>query len=170
MGAPFVGALYAGLALTSKGPKVVEFNARFGDPETQALIPRLDGDLGEITRACARGELEGARVGWRDRASVTVVLASGGYPGPHETGFPIEGLDEAAAVPDAFVFHAGTARRGDDVITAGGRVLAVTALGGNFTDARRRAYEAASKISFEGKHVRTDIALRAEEAEGEGRV
>jgi phosphoribosylamine--glycine ligase len=95
-----------------------------------------------------------------------VVLASGGYPGPHETGFPVEGLDDAAATPDTFVFHAGTARRGSDVITAGGRVLAITGLGGTFTDARRRAYEAASKITFENKHLRTDIALRAEEAEG----
>jgi phosphoribosylamine--glycine ligase len=94
------------------------------------------------------------------------VLASGGYPGPHQTGYPIEGLDVAGAMPDVFVFHAGTARRGDDVITAGGRVLAVTALGDNFTDARRRAYEAAAKIDFEKKHLRTDIALRAEEAEG----
>jgi phosphoribosylamine--glycine ligase len=94
------------------------------------------------------------------------VLASGGYPGPHETGFPIEGLDAAAAMPDISIFHAGTARRGSDVITAGGRVLAVTALGDNFSDARRRAYEAAGKINFDHKHLRTDIALRAEESEG----
>jgi phosphoribosylamine--glycine ligase len=166
MGAPFVGALYAGLALTSKGPKVVEFNVRFGDPETQALLPRLDSDLGEIAKACARGELAGVAVEWRKQASVAVVLASGGYPGSHETGFAIEGLDDAAAVPDAFVFHAGTARRGDDIITTGGRVLAVTALGDTFADARRNAYEAAGKIKFENKHQRTDIALRAQESEG----
>jgi len=162
-GTPFVGALYAGLALTSKGPRVVEFNARFGDPETQALIPRLDSDLGEVCAAAARRELDGVSVSWRDEACVTVVLASHGYPGSYKTGFEISGLEEVGRMEDVTVFHAGTSR--DDagpVRTAGGRVLAVSALGKTFKEARARAYDAAGTIDFEGKHLRTDIAARAE--------
>ena len=167
-GAPFVGALYAGLALTSRGPRVVEFNARFGDPETQALMPRLESDFGELCLAACERELEGMKLQWSRRAAVSVVLASGGYPGRHETGFPIAGLDEAARLEDVEVFHAGTKRSGDDIVTAGGRVLAVTALGGTFREARQRAYEAAALITFDGKHARTDIAARAEETEEAG--
>jgi phosphoribosylamine--glycine ligase len=166
VGAPFVGALYAGLALTSKGPRVVEFNVRFGDPETQALVPRLASDLAELCLASARGELAGAELAWRAEACVAVVLASGGYPGRHEVGLPISGIDEAEALPGVQVFHAGTARAGDGLVTAGGRVLAVSALGADFAEARRRAYEAAERIDFEGKQLRTDIALRAEQARG----
>lgn len=165
-GAPFSGALYAGLALTSKGPKVVEFNARFGDPETQALLPRLTSDLGEVAMACARGELEGMNLEWNSDACVCVVVASGGYPGPHETGVPISGLDNAASMGNVHVFHAGTARRGDEIVTAGGRVLGISALGPTFGAARSRAYAAAGKISFENSHMRRDIALRAEATEG----
>lgn len=160
-GAPFVGALYAGLALTSRGPRVVEFNARFGDPETQALIPRLESDFGELCVASCDGELEGASVQWSDDVCVSVVLASHGYPGAYETGYPIAGLEAAARVEGVDVFHAGTRRDGDEIVTAGGRVLAVSARGATFEAARRRAYDAAAMISFEGKHLRTDIAARA---------
>jgi phosphoribosylamine--glycine ligase len=164
-GAPFVGALYAGLALTSRGPRVVEFNARFGDPETQALLPRLESDFGELCLASCEGDLEGAKLQWSRRPAVSLVLASGGYPVAHETGFPISGLDDAAALDGVDVFHAGTKRVGDDIVTSGGRVLNVTALGDSFRDARKRAYEAAELITFEGKHVRGDIAARAEKTE-----
>ena len=164
-GFPFVGALYAGLALTSKGPKVVEFNVRFGDPETQALLPRLQSDLGAAALAAATGELQGVRLEWSTEACVTVVVASGGYPGKHSTGHEIFGLDAAASVEGAVVFHAGTKASEGRVVTAGGRVLAVSALGPSFAEARARAYEAVSLIDFERKHVRTDIGLRAQEAE-----
>ncbi|MDQ4124220.1 MAG: phosphoribosylamine--glycine ligase, partial [Actinomycetota bacterium] len=139
-GAPFVGALYAGLALTTDGPKVIEFNARFGDPETQALLPRLESDFGEVVLATATGDLSGTKLEWSPRPCVTVVLTSGGYPGPHETGFAIHGLDEASALDDVHVFHAGTRAVGDSIVTGGGRVLNVSALGDSFADARTRAY------------------------------
>lgn len=164
-GAPFVGALYAGLALTSEGPRVIEFNARFGDPETQALIPRLESDLGEVCMAAASGELRGTSLSWSRKACVSVVLAAGGYPGEHATGHPITGVEDASSTPDVEVFHAGTRLRDGELVTSGGRVLAVSALGEGFADARTRAYRAAEMIDFEGKHVRSDIALRAEEAE-----
>jgi phosphoribosylamine---glycine ligase len=162
-GAPFVGALYAGLALTSRGPRVVEFNARFGDPETQALLPRLLSDFGEVVLATASGELAGTRLEWSPRPCVSVVLASGGYPGTHDTGLEIDGLDDVEGSDDVVVFHAGTARSGERVVTAGGRVLAVSALGDDFVAARERAYEATNMISFDGKHQRFDIGLRAAE-------
>jgi phosphoribosylamine---glycine ligase len=164
--APFVGALYAGLALTAEGPKVVEFNARFGDPETEALLPRLRSDLGEVCLAGALGELEGTKLEWARQACVCVVLASGGYPGAHRTGVPIEGIAEAAALEGVEVFHAGTAARATGLVTAGGRVVVVSALGETFELARHRAYAAADLISFEGKHMRGDIADRAVVAEG----
>ena len=165
-GAPFVGALYAGLALTSKGVKVVEFNARFGDPETQALMPRLAGDFGEAALAAATGQLEGVTLAWSPDPCVSVVVASGGYPGKHRTGLEIYGLDSAAAVPGVVVFHAGTKADSGRIVTAGGRVLAVSATAPTFADARARAYEAAALIDFERKHMRSDIALRAENMEG----
>jgi phosphoribosylamine---glycine ligase len=164
-GHPFSGALYAGLALTSKGPKVVEFNVRFGDPETQALIPRLQSDFGELCLACATGDLSGTKLDWSTEACVSVVLASGGYPGDHETGVEIRGIDAASARPGVHVFHAGTATEDGRLVTAGGRVLAVSALGATFADARTRAYDAARLVEFKAKHARTDIALRAELAE-----
>jgi phosphoribosylamine--glycine ligase len=164
-GAPFRGALYAGLALTSRGPRVIEFNARFGDPETQALMPRVDFDLGEVCLAAATGGLEGARLSWRPEACVSVVLAAGGYPGTPEKDKLITGLDDAAGLPGVQVFHAGTRSTPDGVVTAGGRVLAVSAVGSDFADARTLAYAAADTIGFDGKQMRTDIARRAEEAQ-----
>jgi phosphoribosylamine--glycine ligase len=166
LGAPFVGALYAGLALTSRGPRVIEINARFGDPEAQALLPRLDSDLGELCLACARGEVAGMRLRWRAGACVAVVLASGGYPGEHATGVEIAGTERAAALEDTLLFHAGTALRGGRLVTAGGRVLVVAGLGGSIERARERAYEAASVIEFEGKQLRSDIALEAAKTQG----
>jgi phosphoribosylamine---glycine ligase len=161
-GAPFVGALYAGLALTSRGPKVIEFNVRFGDPETQALIPRLRSDFGEVCLASAVGELEGVSLEWSPDVCVSVVLASGGYPGEFSTGLPITGLERAAAREGVQIFHAGTAIERGIPMTAGGRVLAVSAVGSTFTAARARAYDAAADVDFDGKHLRTDIAQIAE--------
>lgn len=165
-GSPFVGALYAGLALTGKGPKVIEFNARFGDPETQALLPRLRSDFAELAMLSATGELGSARaLEWSSDACVCVVLASGGYPVEHETGFEIHGLARAGAQEGVVVFHAGTKRDDDRIVTAGGRVLALSATAPTFSEARARAYRAADTIDFEGKHLRSDIALRAEQTE-----
>lgn len=163
-GAPFVGALYAGLALTSNGPRVIEFNARFGDPETQALLPRLESDLADVCLASATGDLDGTKLQWSPDRCVSVVVASEGYPGSHGTGFEISGIEQAEAA-GALVFHAGTEIADGRLVTSGGRVLAVSALGGSFEQAKKRAYDAVSKIDFEGRLVRTDIALRAERAE-----
>jgi phosphoribosylamine---glycine ligase len=162
-GAPYRGVLFAGLMLTADGPKALEFNCRFGDPETQALMPRLRTDLLDLVEAGARGELAGMKVDWTEEASVAVVLASRGYPGLYQTGLPITGLIDAAGVDGVTVFHAGTAETGDSVVTGGGRVLAVSALGADIADARARAYEAVSKISFEGMRYRRDIAARVTE-------
>jgi phosphoribosylamine--glycine ligase len=164
-GTPFVGALYAGLALTTRGARVVEFNCRFGDPEAQALIPRLASDLGEVCLASARGELEGIKLDWSPDACVCIVLASDGYPGGYETGRMIDGVDEAAAIDGVEIFHAGTEGSDGSLVTAGGRVLAVSARGADFKQARARGYRAAETISFEGMHFRRDIARRAEERE-----
>jgi phosphoribosylamine--glycine ligase len=162
-GIAYAGLLYTGLMLTADGPKVLEYNCRFGDPETQVVIPRLRSDLAEVLDACASDRLDDVKVDLSHDAAVTVVLASGGYPGPYETGRPIEGLAAAAASPDATVFHSGTAERDGRVVTAGGRVLAVTGWGPAVADARRRAYEAASYISFDGMARRGDIAARIAE-------
>ncbi|HEX4826464.1 MAG TPA: phosphoribosylamine--glycine ligase [Candidatus Polarisedimenticolaceae bacterium] len=161
-GAPFHGVLFIGLMLTASGPKVLEFNARFGDPETQVLVPRLDGDWLELLAAAARGELRGMRARFSERAAVCVVMAAGGYPGGYAKGSPIEGLDEAASLADVAVFHAGTEI--DDmgrVVTAGGRVLGVTALGDTIAGARDRAYEAVARIRWDLELHRTDIAADA---------
>jgi len=164
-GTPFVGAIYAGLALTERGPRVIEFNARFGDPETQALLPRLESDFAELCLASATGQLEGTKLHVRSDVCVAVVVASKGYPGPHETGLVIGGIEEAESVAGVEVFHSGT-RLGDGMLrTDGGRVLAVSALGEDFSTARARAYEAIARIHFEGARWRTDIALRAEQTE-----
>lgn len=155
-GMPFIGLLYAGLMLTPTGVRVVEFNCRFGDPETQAILPRIKSDLGLVLKACADGRLDeigGLEVD--DRAAVTVVCASGGYPGDYQTGLPITGLDQ---VEEAEVYHAGTALADDELVTKGGRVLAVTALGASIRDAREAAYAAVDVIKFDGKHARRDIA------------
>jgi phosphoribosylamine--glycine ligase len=160
-GAPYRGVLYAGLMLTDDGPKVLEFNARFGDPEAQAVLPRLRSDLAEVLLACADGRLGEVKVAWSPEACVTVVLASGGYPGEYRTGVPIDGLEDLGKSDRVAVFHAGTARRDGRVVTAGGRVLAVSALGADLAEARTRAYGAASVISFDGLHRREDIAREA---------
>ena len=166
-GPGYRGLLYAGLMLTADGPKVVEFNCRFGDPEAEVVIPRLRTDLAELLMACATDQLADAKVDWLDDAAVTVVLASGGYPGPYATGVEIHGLPEAAALESVSVFHAGTTERDGRVVTAGGRVLAVSALGPTLSDARARAYEACGRLSFDGMQYRRDIAEAA--AEGESR-
>jgi phosphoribosylamine---glycine ligase len=160
-GARYQGLLYAGLTLTADGPRVLEFNCRFGDPETQAILPRMTTDLADLAWATAEGTLAGCKVGWDPRACVTVVLASGGYPGPYRRGFEIDGLQAAAAEPDIHLFHAGTSLdSAGRVRTAGGRVLAVTALGDDLADAGARAYAAAGLIRFDGMHYRRDIAAR----------
>jgi phosphoribosylamine---glycine ligase len=165
-GVVYRGLLYAGLMLTGSGPKVLEYNCRFGDPETEVVIPRLASDLSDLLEASATGTLAEASVAWRPEAAVTVVLASGGYPGSYELGRAIDGIDEAASLEGVAVFHAGTAERGDRVVTAGGRVLAVSALGATLAEARDRAYEACELISFEGKTCRRDVALRASRGSG----
>ena len=160
-GVTFRGLLYPGLIMTRDGPRVLEFNCRFGDPETQALLPRMKSDLLPLLEATIDGEIERRTIEWDPRAAVTVVLASGGYPGKYESGKSISGLEEAAKIEGVQIFHAGTKRDGDEVKTAGGRVLAVTALGSTIERARSRAYEAVSRIRFEHCHYRRDIALNA---------
>ena len=159
-GAPFQGLLYAGLMLTAGGPKVLEFNCRFGDPETQAILPRLEGDLLAALASAASGSVAGVELSAGSDAAVTVVLAARGYPDAPETGTPLAGLDGAAEV-GALVFQAGTALRGGELVSAGGRVLDVTALGESVADARERAYRAVDRIKFPGVQYRHDIALRA---------
>jgi phosphoribosylamine---glycine ligase len=157
-GAPFVGLLYAGLMLTESGTKVLEFNCRFGDPETQAILPRLQGDLLETLAAAAVGDLRTAEVGVGDEAAVTVVLAGRGYPERSDSGTPIEGIEDAEA--NALVFHAGTAVHGGRLVTNGGRVLNVTALGSSLEEARETAYSACGRIAFDGMQYRRDIGTR----------
>jgi phosphoribosylamine--glycine ligase len=166
-GIAYAGLLYTGLMLSAGGPKVLEYNCRFGDPETQVVIPRLRGDLAELLAACADGRLADVKVDLSEDAAVTVVLASGGYPGPYEAGVPIDGLAAAGDAHDATVFHSGTVERDGRVVTAGGRVLAVTGWGSALADARARAYDAASQISFDGMIRRNDIAVRVSEPESE---
>jgi phosphoribosylamine--glycine ligase/phosphoribosylaminoimidazole synthetase len=161
-GTPYQGVLYAGLMLTAEGPKVLEFNCRFGDPETQAILPLLEGDLLDIFDACVDGRLADMEVRWQSGASACIVLASGGYPGRYEKGHPIAGLDAAAQIPGAVVFHAGTRRDpSGQVVTDGGRVLGVTAVGDVLAQAVERAYTAAGQIRFEGMHYRRDIGRMA---------
>lgn len=160
-GRPYQGCLYAGLMINGDSIKVVEFNCRFGDPETQVIMPLLNGDLAEIMLACATGTLAKADIGWLDQAAVCVVMASGGYPGSYQQGLPISGLAEADALEGVAVFHAGTKAVDGQIVTAGGRVLGVTAVGKNIREAKDKAYEAVAKISFEGAHYRQDIAWRA---------
>lgn len=157
-GRPFRGILYAGLMMTPQGPKVIEFNARFGDPETQVVLPRLDSDLLEIFVASVEGRLADVEIEWSNDAAVCVIAASGGYPGSYAKGHPIEGL---TSVPDVLIFHAGTARDGDSIVTNGGRVLGVTCKGRDIAEAREKAYRALKHISWEGMHYRTDIAAKA---------
>jgi phosphoribosylamine--glycine ligase len=157
----FRGLLFPGLIVTPKGPYVLEFNCRFGDPETQALLPRMESDLLPLLEATMNGKLAGHSIDWNPHPAVTVVLASGGYPEKYETGKPITGLKEAAALDGVQIFHAGTREVSGRIVTAGGRVLAVTALAPTVEAARTRAYEAVSLIHFEGCHYRRDIAVTA---------
>ncbi|MFY9578693.1 MAG: phosphoribosylamine--glycine ligase [Gaiellaceae bacterium] len=157
-GAPFIGTLYAGLMLTDEGPKVLEFNCRFGDPETQSILPRIDGDLLGALAAAASGDLGDAGVTFADGAAVTVVLAAGEYPEREDTGSTIDGIADAEAA-GALVFHAGTALHDDRLVTNGGRILDVTARGEQVADAREQAYRACELISFDGMRYRRDIAL-----------
>ncbi len=169
-GIDYRGVLYAGLMLTSHGPEVLEFNCRFGDPETQALLPRLDSDLLELLWAAANGEPLPEAAQWSRGAAVGVVMASRGYPASSSKGDVITGVEKAWGLDGVEVFHAGTGRTPDcRLVTAGGRVLTVTGLGDTFAEARAHAYEAVAAIDFEGAHFRTDIALRAEEWESKRR-
>lgn len=160
-GTPYQGCLYAGLMIKDDVIKVVEFNCRFGDPETQVVLPLLESDLAEIMLACATGTLDQADVAWSDKAAVCVVMASGGYPESYETGKVITGLAEADAQENTVVFHAGTKNAAGSIVTAGGRVLGVTAVDDNIRAARDRAYAAVENIKFDGAFYRKDIAWRA---------
>jgi phosphoribosylamine--glycine ligase len=160
-GAPYRGLLYGGLMITADGPRVLEFNCRFGDPEAQAVIPRLESDLAELLLACVEGNLAPYRPRWSAEACACVVMAARGYPEEAERGKEIAGLEDAARSGRVQVFHAGTAIRGGKVVTSGGRVLGVSALGDGIAAARRGAYRAVDRISFDGMHYRTDIGARA---------
>jgi phosphoribosylamine--glycine ligase len=159
-GLPYMGFLYFGLMLTANGPLVLEYNCRMGDPETQPLMMQMDFDLAAALDAVASRKLAAFKPAWKSGASVCVVMTSGGYPGQYETGKKIEGLAEANALPDVAVFHAGTKRDGDSIVTSGGRVLGVTATAVNLEQAIRKAYDAVDKIHFAGAHYRTDIGAK----------
>lgn len=163
-GRPFIGILFVGLMLTKDGPRVLEYNARFGDPETQVVLPRMKNDLVEVFEACIDGQLNKIRLEFEDNAAVCVVLASDGYPGHYEKGFPIKGLDYFNGKADYHIFHAATKAVGGQIVTNGGRVLGVTATGSDLKDARRKAYEAAAQIDFENKYMRSDIGKAIDEA------
>jgi phosphoribosylamine---glycine ligase len=160
-GAEYCGFLYAGLMLTCSGPKVIEFNVRFGDPEAQVVIPMIAEDLAPRLAAAADGALDDRPLAFRPEPHVGVVLASQGYPAAGRVGMPVTGLDAAASLDDVFVFHAGTGRQGNAIVTAGGRVLTVVGRGKSFADAIVRAYDGVSKIAFDGMHYRTDIGRKA---------
>ena len=160
-GRTYQGILYAGLMLTADGPKVLEFNARFGDPETQPLLMRMKSDIVPLFEACIDGTLEKQKVEWHPQSAVCVVMAAGGYPGSYKKGQLIEGLDEAVESSDMVVFHAGSKSSGEDVLTNGGRVLGVTALGNDTQAAIANAYAAVDKISWDGVHYRKDIGAKA---------
>ena len=160
-GIDYRGVLYGGFMLTPQGPKLLEFNARFGDPETQVVLPRLETDLVDVMVATAQRRLSEIELSWRPEWAVSVVLASEGYPGDYAKGFEITGIDEANALPGVHVYHAGTKVEDGKVYTNGGRVLNVTALGGTFEQARDRAYEACDLIDWDGKFMRRDIGARA---------
>lgn len=163
-GRPYRGVLYAGLMLTEKGPEVLEFNARFGDPEAELIAVRMKSDMVPVLQATLAGHLDQVNIEWLKARSVSVVLASQGYPGEHKTGLPIAGIEAAAATPGVEVFHAGTAVEDGRFVTAGGRVVTVTALGSSFAEAASRCYAAAEGITFDGRHFRKDIARDALEA------
>ena len=158
---PFAGVLYCGLMMTARGPQVLEFNARFGDPETQAILMRLESDLVDALDACFDGRLAEIEFRWSPGASACVIASSGGYPGSYKTGFPITGLDAAARVPGVEIFHSGSAQTDGQLVTAGGRVLGVTAAAASLEEALARAYQAMREIQFEGMYYRRDIGHRA---------
>ncbi len=160
-GRPYRGVLYAGLMIKDGQVKTLEFNARFGDPECQPLLMRLKSDLVPVLVACARGDISGIELEWHDQAAVCVVMASGGYPGDYEKGFPISGLEAAAKIDDLVVFHAGTAGQGDRIVNAGGRVLGVTGRGPTVAAAIAKAYDGVRAITWQGAHYRTDIGKKA---------
>ncbi|WP_027715901.1 phosphoribosylamine--glycine ligase [Desulfuromonas sp. TF] len=160
-GCPYSGILYAGLMIKNGDIQVLEFNARFGDPEAQPLLARLKSDLVPVLLACARGSLEGVSLDWHDKAAVCVVIASGGYPGSFEKGYEIRGLEEASTIDDLMVFHAGTALNDGRIVNSGGRVLGVTGLGETVAAAIDKAYRGVKVISWEGAHYRTDIGKKA---------
>jgi phosphoribosylamine--glycine ligase len=158
---PFIGVLYCGLIITARGPEVLEFNARFGDPETQAILLRLESDLVDALEACIDGRLAETELRWTPGASACVVASSAGYPGSYKTGFPITGLDAAARVPAVEIFHSGSVQSGNQLLTNGGRVLGVTATSPSLEEALARAYQAMAEIQFEGVYYRHDIGYRA---------
>jgi len=159
-GAPYSGVLYAGLMMEGDEPLVLEYNVRFGDPETQVIMPRMKSDIVPVLEACARGDLSDVEVEWTEDACVTVVMASGGYPGSYTKGYPIEGLDRAEQEPGVVVFHAGTAEKNGEIVTNGGRVLGVTATAQDLPQAIQKAYEAVEQISFRDAHYRSDIGQK----------
>jgi len=159
-GRPFKGILYFGLILTKNGPKVLEFNARFGDPETQVILPRLKTDLVKIMNAVIDEELENVEIKWYDNAAACVIMASGGYPGKYEKGFEITGLPDALQDPDVLVFHAGTEFKDNKYYTAGGRVLGITAVAENLDKAIEKAYAAVKLVNFRNCHYRKDIGVK----------
>jgi phosphoribosylamine--glycine ligase len=167
-GIRYQGFLYVGLMLTEDGPKVLEFNCRLGDPETQAILARIDCDLADVLSDVATGRMQPEKLKWKPGASACVVLASGGYPGKFENGKEIRGLDEAARLADVKVLHAGTKRDGQKIVTNGGRVLGVTATGDSLDAALQRAYETAGKIQFDGMHYRRDIGRHGRQSSAAG--
>ncbi len=167
-GIRYQGFLYVGLMLTKSGPKVLEFNCRLGDPETQAIAARIDFDLADVLADVAAGELKPEKLKWKPGASACVVLASGGYPGKFESGKEIQGLEEASRVAGVKILHAGTKRQGDVIVTSGGRVLGVTASGESLTSALQKTYEAAGKIHFDGMHYRRDIGRHSQKSKTAG--
>ncbi len=160
-GTPFKGVLYVGLMMTARGPEVLEYNTRFGDPETQAILLRLESDLVDALEACIGGRLAETELRWSPGAAACVVASSSGYPGSYKTGFPISGLAAAAQVPGVQVFHSGTSRIGSQIVASGGRVLGVTATGESLQQALARAYQAIAEVQFEGIYFRRDIGYRA---------
>jgi phosphoribosylamine--glycine ligase len=160
-GRRFLGVLYAGLMITDSGPRVLEFNARFGDPECQVIMPRMRSDIVPLLQQAAEGQIKDTKLEWAKEPAVCVVLASKGYPDNPETGQTVQGLESLRNVPDVFVYHAATAQRDGQVVTVGGRVLGITALGANLDAAVARAYQAVQKVSFPGMHYRKDIGQKA---------
>jgi phosphoribosylamine--glycine ligase len=165
LGTPYVGVLYAGLMITDQGPRVLEFNCRFGDPEAQVILPLLQTDLLDVIEACMDGRLTQVGVRWQDASAACIVLASGGYPDHYDKGKTVVGIEEAAGMDHVLVFHAGTRREGQLVVTSGGRVLGVAAVGPTLASTLHRAYTAVEHVSFEGMHYRRDIGAKGLMAE-----